>query len=237
MSKSPTTALTKSSASVAVPAKSDPDKSEKAKDVFRVVCGSASRPFNTHLLLAAASAAWHPKGEPHEGQQQTVDAVIIAMTAFRPADEIEGMIAAQAVAMHHASMEWSRRAMIPDQGFEPAREYRKAAANASRAFVELLSALDRKRGKGGQQKVTVEHVHVHAGGKAIVGTVETGSPTGGGGGAQGKAWGEPRASPAALEHDAAAGTVLPALRCADPEREAVPVASDAERPLPDARRG
>jgi hypothetical protein len=89
-----------------------------------------------------------------------------AMAAFNPTDEIEGMIAAQADAQHHAAMESSRRAVIPDQGFEAGREYRKAAVNASRAFVELVSALDRKRGKGGRQKVTVEHVHVHAGGKA-----------------------------------------------------------------------
>jgi len=33
-----------------------------------------------------------------------------------------------------------------------------------------LEALQRYRGKG-QQKVTVEHVHVNAGGQAIVGTV------------------------------------------------------------------
>ena len=30
---------------------------------------------------------------------------------------------------------------------------------------------DKNRGKG-QQKVTVEHVHVHAGGQAVVGTIE-----------------------------------------------------------------
>ena len=41
---------------------------------------------------------------------------------------------------------------------------RKEAANASRTFIELLSALDRKRGKGGQRVVRVEHVHVHPGG-------------------------------------------------------------------------
>jgi hypothetical protein len=38
-------------------------------------------------------------------------------------------------------------------------------------FREQLQALQRYRGKG-QQKVTVEHVHVHAGGQAIVGNVE-----------------------------------------------------------------
>ncbi len=84
------------------------------------------------------------------------------------------MLAAQAMAAHHAAMECSRRAMIPDQPFEAAQGLRKAAANASRTFVELLAALDRKRGKGGHQVVRVEHVHVHPGGQAIVGNVATG---------------------------------------------------------------
>ena len=35
-----------------------------------------------------------------------------------------------------------------------------------------LEALNKHRGKG-QQKVTVEHVHVHQGGQAIVGRIHT----------------------------------------------------------------
>src|SRR3984893_14892064 len=41
----------------------------------------------------------------------------------------------------------------------------------SRTYAVLLDALNRYRGKG-QQKVTVEHVHVHSGGQAVVGMVE-----------------------------------------------------------------
>jgi hypothetical protein len=39
-----------------------------------------------------------------------------------------------------------------------------------RTFAAQTEALQRYRGKG-QQKVTVEHVHVHTGGQAIVGSV------------------------------------------------------------------
>ncbi len=42
----------------------------------------------------------------------------------------------------------------------------------SSTYAALLDALNRHRGKG-QQKVTVEHVHVHEGGQAIVGNVES----------------------------------------------------------------
>ena len=47
------------------------------------------------------------------------------------------MIAAQAMAAHHAAMECSRRAMLHEQPFEAAQAFRKAAANASRTFVVI----------------------------------------------------------------------------------------------------
>jgi hypothetical protein len=41
-------------------------------------------------------------------------------------------------------------------------------------YAQQMAALDKHRGRG-QQKVTVEHVHVHSGGQAIVGNVERGA--------------------------------------------------------------
>jgi hypothetical protein len=81
------------------------------------------------------------------------------------------MIAAQLIAAHYAAMECYRRAMIDEQTFEGRRENLNQANKLSRTYAVLLDALNRHRGKG-QQKVTVEHVHVHSGGQAIVGTVE-----------------------------------------------------------------
>ena len=89
-----------------------------------------------------------------------------------PKDEIEGMIAAQLLAGHNAAMECYRRAMIESKSFEGRRENLNQANKLSRTYSTLLEALNRYRGKG-QQKVTVEHVHVHAGGQAVVGMVET----------------------------------------------------------------
>jgi hypothetical protein len=81
------------------------------------------------------------------------------LAAFKPTDEIEGMIAAQAVAMHHTAMECFRRSVLPDQPTDAVSKLRKDGA------------LDRKRGKGGQQVVRVERVVVHEGRQAIVGNV------------------------------------------------------------------
>jgi hypothetical protein len=82
------------------------------------------------------------------------------------------MLGAQLIAAHNAAMECHRRAMIPEQSFEGRRENLNQANKLSRTWATLLDAFNKHRGKG-QQKVTVEHVHVHAGGQALVGTVET----------------------------------------------------------------
>jgi hypothetical protein len=86
---------------------------------------------------------------------------------------MEGMMAAQLIAAHNAAMECYRRAMLPEQPFEGRRENLSQANKLSRTYATLLETLNRHRGKG-QQKVTVEHVHVHEGGQAIVGNVEGG---------------------------------------------------------------
>src|SRR2546421_511738 len=53
-------------------------------------------------------------------------------------------------------------------------------------IVSQLEAMAKLKGKTGQQKVVVEHVHVHSGGQAIVGAVTTpGKPDRGEGGNRG----------------------------------------------------
>jgi hypothetical protein len=81
------------------------------------------------------------------------------------------MLAAQIVASHNAAMECYRRAMIAEQTFEGRRENLGQVNKLSRTHATLLEALNRHRGKG-QQKVMVEHIHIHNGGQAIVGNVE-----------------------------------------------------------------
>ena len=132
------------------------------------------------------------------------------------------MMAAQLIAAHNAAMECYRRAMIPQQSFEGRRENLNQANKLSRTYATLLEALNRHRGKG-QQKVTVEHVHVHAGGQALVGMVEAQ------GGCSAKSEEQPHAKQIAHASQ-------PPLSGADAQRERVQVSSDAERAVPDARR-
>jgi hypothetical protein len=116
----------------------------------------------------------HSKDEARDRQYS---ATLAALVGIGPKDELEGMLAAQLVAAHNAAMECYRRAMFPEQTFEGRHENLNQANKLSRTYTTLLEAFNRHRGKGAQ-KVTVEHVHVHEGGQAIVGNVE--APAGGG---------------------------------------------------------
>ena len=75
------------------------------------------------------------------------------------------------MAAHNATMECYRRSMIPGQPPEGRDLNLKHAQKLSSLYEMQLETLNKHRGKV-QQKVTVEHVHVAAGGQAIVGNIE-----------------------------------------------------------------
>jgi hypothetical protein len=187
--------------------------------------GSQSDHWNNILANQAVQALWLKNSSPEERDKQ-FSATIAALAGIAPKDELEGMMAAQLVAAHNAAMECYRRAMIGEQTLEGRRENLAQANKLSRTYAALLEALNRHRGKG-QQKVTVEHVHVHAGGQAVVGMVAArGQP---GGGDASKFEEQPHAKQIAHAPESA-------LPRPDPQRDSMPVARDGERALPDARR-
>jgi len=97
---------------------------------------------------------------------------------IKPQDELEAMLAVQMVGAHNLAMEFFRRAMLKEQTQDGATEAVNRATKLMRTFGAQMEALTKWRAKG-EQKVTVEHVHVNAGGQAIVGVVEQ-QPGGGG---------------------------------------------------------
>jgi len=96
--------------------------------------------------------------------------VTALLHGIHPQDEIEGMLAIQMLGVHNVAMETLRRAMINDQTFVGKEANINQATKMLRTFVQQMDALKRYR-TGGQQKMTVEHVHVNEGGQAIVGNV------------------------------------------------------------------
>jgi hypothetical protein len=133
------------------------------------VMGGSNWPMFNEVLLETVLATI-PTNNPDTLPNRIV-AASAALAAFRPTDEVEAMLAAQTVGLHHGSMECLRRSLLPGQDPEVASKLRKDAASLARAMADMLDALDRKRGKG-PQVVRVERVVVHEGGQAIVGNVQ-----------------------------------------------------------------
>jgi hypothetical protein len=195
--------------------------SANRKGELKDVAGSQCDATNMFFINQAINSV-RQKGYTKDQQSQHSTAAVGVMAGIAPTDELEGMMAAQLFAAHNAAMECYRRAMGENISFEARRENLSQANKLSRTYATLLESLNRHRGKG-QQKVTVEHVHVHSGGQAVVGVVEPA-----GGGDRAKSEDQPHAKQIAHAPQ-------PSMRRPDEGREPVPVAGDAERPLPIAR--
>src|SRR5829696_5159371 len=189
-----------------------PKQTQEGEGRLKLLGGSRSDEFNNTLVNQAINTLWLKHADEH-GRDELIAAAASALAGIGPKDELEGMLATQMVAAHSAAMESYRRAMLSEQTFEGRKENLSQANKLSRTYTTLLEALNRHRGKG-QQKVTVEHVHVHAGGQAIVGAVE--HP---GGGVSCENQEQPHAK--AIEH-----APEPPLWSEDAQREPVPVARD-----------
>jgi hypothetical protein len=194
---------------------------EAMKPTLKRVGGSQSDDWNNVLANQAVNTLWLHPSEEFQARQR--NATLAALVGIRPKDEIEAMIAAQLLAAHSAAMECYRRATLSEQTFEGRSETLSQANKLCRTYAQLLEALNRHRGKG-QRKVTVEHVHVHAGGQAVVGMVETS-----GGGEHKKSKDQPHAKQIA-------DAPQPPMWSSNKEGNPVPVAGDGEWALPNARR-
>ena len=136
-------------------------------------------PYASALLLVQLDRTfWNLK------QEQAINHAVALVHEIAPRDGLEAMLAVQMAAVHNVALEQLRRAQLPDQTYEGERLSMASAARLLRLFTEQMEALSRYRGKASEQRVTVEHVHVHEGGQAIVGAVSppAARPAGAGGG-------------------------------------------------------
>jgi hypothetical protein len=143
--------------------------------------------------------------------EKSLNFMFAVVEDIEPRDQIEAMLAAQIAAVHMATMTFARRLNHVDN--LPQQDSAERAFNKlARTFAAQVEALKRYR-TGGAQKVTVEHVHVHEGGQAIVGSVE--HP---GGGSRPKSEDQPHAK------QIAHAPIAPMPSTIEADREAVPVA-------------
>lgn len=115
-----------------------------------------------------------------EGIGDTIIKIFTELAGINPKDQIEGMLAVQMIATHHATMDCFR--IVAQNGHIDIINQMSSCANKlSRTFMMQIEALNRYRGKG-QQKMTVEHVHINSGGQAIIGNITKNNPSLEGGG-------------------------------------------------------
>ncbi len=130
--------------------------------------GSVDEDFHSGLVGQIASLG----AQGQKVSNANSNFVLSVVRAVKPRDELEAMLATQMGAIHTATMMLARRLNHVEN--IPQQDAAELALNKlARTFTTQMDALKRYR-TGGQQKVTVEHVTVNAGGQAIVGAVSTG---------------------------------------------------------------
>lgn len=120
-----------------------------------------------HGLLNQLTVASARNGE---ASADSLNFMLAVVKSIDPRDEIETLLAAQMAAVHTATMTFTRR-LANVETIQQQDSAERALNKLARTFTTQMEALKRYR-TGGEQKVTVEHVHVHEGGQAIVGHVD-----------------------------------------------------------------
>jgi hypothetical protein len=118
---------------------------------------------------------------PSEGK---INSVLAIVDSVRPENELEAAIAVQLAATHELTMKALSYANASEM--RPQFDsYVNAATKLQRTMAAQIEALAKLR-RGGEQNVTVKHVHVHEGGQAVVGVVnhQGGKGSGAGSGSQ-----------------------------------------------------
>ena len=101
-----------------------------------------------------------------------LDFALAIVKAVDPKDELEALLATQMAAVHISTMAMARR--LRNAELIETRDSASGAFNKlARTFTTQIEALKKHRANG-EQTVRVEHVHVHAGGQAVVGNLGTG---------------------------------------------------------------
>jgi len=173
---------------------------------------------------------------PGSPDQLTLNAVLAVIDGVRPTDEVEAMLGAHMALANIALLDlFARmRAAVAGHRYEGDGIRRlEVLANLTNKFMRTYAMqfdfLARKRRKG-EQTIKVKHVHVYAGGQAVVGNVNHG-------GGRGYRKIEHRGYERGEETPTApAISDSPSMRSADQERETLPLASDEKGTLSIARR-
>jgi hypothetical protein len=103
---------------------------------------------------------------------QKMNVTLQMMAELKPGNATEALLAVQMFGVHEAALVFLKRATGQNQTEDSCDANILRTARLMRLFKEQLDAMMKLKGRASQQKVTVEHVHVHAGAQAVVGVVK-----------------------------------------------------------------
>jgi len=137
------------------------------------------------LLLQTASATLPHWGLKDSTPGERLELAASALAEMEPSNATEAMLANQMLAVNDAALLFVNQATLAETSSQQRDDHTERVCKFLALYIQQVDAMQRLKGKAGRQKVTVEHVTVHAGGQAIVGTVTAkGSGLGVGGGAE-----------------------------------------------------
>ena len=219
-----------------------PDHSDEEGHRYRLadVFGTRSLQFVYSMLTGLGKAtADHSESNdfsPGSSDQVAFNAALAVIDGVRPKDEIEAMLAAHMAVTNIALLELVARTrgaivghLYQGNGIKRLDVLGNLTTKFMRTYTLQVEALARKRRKG-EQNVTVKHVHVHAGGQAVVGNVSHQEGRGvTKNGQRAYERGREKSTTRAISES-------PSVRSADQGREALSLPSDEKGALSIARR-
>jgi hypothetical protein len=142
----------------------------KLEEILAIATGVQDGKLASHIVSQmSAMQVWGSS----ENQAERLMNAMWAVREMEPKNATEAMLAVQMFGVHNAAIMFLKGAVTEGQTFQGTDANVLRATRLMRLFIEQLEAMAKLKGKAGQQKVTVEYVHVHSGGQAIVGSVET----------------------------------------------------------------
>ena len=142
-----------------------------ALDRMRASVQIKSEDVSDRILCQAASAMLRRCQSKDKSAGEKLVTAADALSEMQPANAAELMLAAQMLAVNDAIFLFMSQATLDETSLEKRDFYIERACKLMDVWVQQVDCMMRLKGKTGRQKVTVEHVHVHSGGQAIVGEV------------------------------------------------------------------
>ena len=139
-----------------------------AREDMMQALGTDSQEFMDGVLRQLANAVSPGK----DADEEAINFGLAVIAGVEPKDELETMLAMLMVAVHMATMTFTRR-LAHVETLDQQHGSERALNKLARTFAMQMEALKRYR-TGGEQKVVVQHIDIREGGQAIVGTVDRG---------------------------------------------------------------